>query len=222
MSAEGNVFMKKIWMSLLVVSVIACFWGCKETKDSKTPDVVKSTDAVDEKETKQPDTTKPIESQTNDSTVEEPEETSDAVAVTADQSLTVDTSCFSIRIPQEWRGKFVYEVTENENQGYYLGLYEKSSHEGMYGAGWLCSIALIATSENYMDFPSYDVLGSLKADNGEIYNVVVLYPTDVQFMEDSAEIYCDMMNQMDQVLETIEYKDACEFSETPAAVEAEQ
>ena len=76
--------------------------------------------------------------------------------------------------------------------------------------GHLFSIALMPETEDYTVFPSYDWLGVLKTPDGE-FNMIVIYPTDVQFSEDTAAEYNEMAADIDRIIKTVKAAGGAEF-----------
>ena len=56
--------------------------------------------------------------------------------------------------------------------------------------------------ETYKDFPDYELLCALDTPEGSFY-VVALFPTDVQFNEETMEDYNAMYEELTDVLYTI-------------------
>ena len=132
-----------------------------------------------------------------------------AVAEETTQDI-IDTEYFTVVVPDSWEGLYEYDIYQDEN-GYSLVFYEKDSHASM-DAGHLMSISLYLEDEDYSYLPCYEELGKL--DTGEyIYNVLVEYPTDVQFDESDAAKYQQLSNTMESILETIEANEGCTYSE---------
>lgn len=129
----------------------------------------------------------------------------------------VDTEYYTISIPTEWKGDCFYETVPGEHYNYSLNFYEKQSHDEM-DAGYLFGIDLLTETEDYEIYPSYDVLGSLEVYRIGSYNMIVTYPTDVQFSEGAAKKYNSMTAQISEILKTISFKEECTFSETPIEV----
>lgn len=130
----------------------------------------------------------------------------------------IDTEYYTLTIPSNWKDKFCYEIIEKENYNYTLSLYHKESKEDNFG-GHLFSIHLLTEFEEYRNYPSYDILGSLEVYRIGSYNVVVTYPTDVQHSDSAIKEYQDMENDIKKILSTISYKTECSFSGIPLAVD---
>lgn len=125
----------------------------------------------------------------------------DKTAGSIPQEITVETEYFHVQVPSSWEGLYEYQIYDEDINGYALIFYEKESYETM-GAGYLMAISLYHESEDYTYLPSYDVLGTLEVED-DIYNVLVEYPTDVQFEEQNADKYFKLSNGMESILDTI-------------------
>lgn len=147
----------------------------------------------------------------NDDNTQEEEETEEA------DTVIVDTKYFTLEISKTLADDCVYEVYESEDGLYSLGFYEKTSREEM-DAGYLFSILLKPADEDYTFYPSYDVLGSFERVTNESYNVIVLYPTDVQFTEETAAKYSEVNKEVPNILDTISFKEGYTFSKNPSSM----
>ena len=117
----------------------------------------------------------------------------------ADVYEVYETIYYTLDFPKSWGGNCVREVILNEDFTYTLILSEAQSYEE-FGGGKLCSIMLIPTDDDtYKDFPDYELLAALDTPEGSFY-AVALFPTDVQFSENTAEIYHSMKNQLMDIL----------------------
>ena len=122
----------------------------------------------------------------------------------------IDMEYFTVEVPESWNGLYEYEIYEDD-MGYSLIFYEKDSHASME-VGYLMSISLYLESEDYSYLPSYEELGKL--DTGDnIYNVLVEYPSDVQFDEENVSKYQKLSDTMESILETITAKDGYVYNE---------
>ena len=158
------------------------------------------------------------ETQTTGQTEESPEEETktddmqsesepgEAVALgwilqTAYYDLTVD-----------WAWSWSYTCSEDGR----LDVYHQASADAGYG-GSLFGIALYESGheEEYDYLPAYRVLGELETAEGERYDVVADFPTDVQFSEETREEYYQLRENVDAVLDTFAPAEGCQF--TPAA-----
>lgn len=132
--------------------------------------------------------------------------------------MLIDTEYYTLSAPNSWNDDCFYEVADGESYNYTLSFYDKVSHDTING-GWLFSIELLTEFQDYSHYPNYAVLGSLEVYRIGSYNIVVTYPTDVRYSEETAEKYNKMSNEIPEILKTIFFKDECAFSEKPIPVE---
>lgn len=142
---------------------------------------------------------------TESSQMSETEITDNVSGDQAEAGIEIKTKYYSITLPIDWEAYYTHEVTEDMH----ISLYEAKSHDASFG-GWLLSIELFQTKEEYEFLPSYKLLGRIATDSGE-YDVIAIYPTDVQFSEENAEQYLRMSNQIEDILKTIKLKENATF-----------
>ena len=65
--------------------------------------------------------------------------------------------------------------------------------------------------DTYKDFPDYELLCALDTPDGSFY-VVALFPTDVQFSENTADTYNAMFEELMDVLWTIHPNNGIEMA----------
>lgn len=172
--------MKKLSLLFTLFSLL-CLLGC----DSKIP-VMETTPAQTESPT-EPDARIA---------------TAPALAEGPDGSLVLlITDYFSLTLPHDWANTCVYTVTDPNDPPYTVSIYEDTSYWD-FGGGKLCSIMLLPTDADYTEFPAYEYLGILDTPDGS-FQLVVLFPTDVQFSQDTAEVYQKMERQLPDVLSTL-------------------
>ena len=89
----------------------------------------------------------------------------------------------------------------------------KASADAGYG-GSLFGITLYESGheEEYHELPAYRVLGELETAEGERYDVVADFPTDVQFSEETREEYYQLRENVDAVLDTFTPAEGCQFT----------
>ena len=89
----------------------------------------------------------------------------------------------------------------------------KASADAGYG-GSLFGITLYESGheEEYHELPAYRVLGELETAEGERYDVVADFPTDVQFSEETREEYYQLREDVDAVLDTFTPAEGCQFT----------
>ncbi|MGN1182501.1 MAG: hypothetical protein ACI4SR_05785 [Faecalibacillus sp.] len=122
----------------------------------------------------------------------------------------IDTNYFTIMIPEKWQDLYEYEIyPDSESHTYAIEFYEKTSRQEING-GYLFGISLYQENENLYDLPSFKLLGNLEVDQ-DIYQVVVEYPTDVQYTEKAEKNYRNLAQDIDDILDTIQAKDNYSF-----------
>ncbi len=201
--------MKKSYIIIIVVCVFALavaggFLGTKLL--SEKPE-----------ETEAPSTT--VEETTEETTVEETvtiteteteSETETTVLTTeAKSGETINTDYYSIAIPAEWQGEYTYTVTDNlEDGGYSLIVRHKDSYGAGYG-GMLFSITMYSVAEGngkqiIEEEPvPIDYLGVLKVPGVGDFDVIVMFPTDLQCPEDSVKVYHEFYDIGESVYQTL-------------------
>ena len=169
-------------ISLLCV-ISLCLSGCGSTQQEETPD--------------------------NKPQAEEPQNTAeDKTSEAPSQGITVEGFYYTVVLPADWQGRYTKYDTEEGDCSYDVFCHSASMTEE--GGGHLFSICLISGAEDYTVFPSYDYLGILKTPDGE-FNMVVTYPTDVQFSEDTAAEYNDMADDINRIIKTVKAMGGAEF-----------
>ncbi len=156
--------------------------------------------------------TKKIPSNTETSNTQTKNET------VTDEREIIDTEYYTLKTPNHWNTDCFYELSERENYNYSLSFYDKSSHEATNG-GWLFTLDLLTEFEDYSNYPDYDVLGSLEVYRIGSYNIVVTYPTDVQFSEDTVKKYNELSAEISTILDSISFKEECIFSKEPIPID---
>lgn len=134
-----------------------------------------------------------------------------------DERVLVDTEYYTLEIPASWEDECFYEINEGENWNYTLAFYEKESYDAGCG-GHLFSIKLFTEFEEYSYLPEYEVLGSLTVYRIGAYNVIITYPSDIQFSEKTVEKYSDISKEISSVLTSISFKEECSFSKEPLPI----
>ena len=118
----------------------------------------------------------------------------------------INTLYFKMKIPESWQETCAYQIKENGS----FTAYEKVGKEN-HGCGKLFSIEIIPQEQDYTMYPDYDVLGTIETEQGKC-TVIVVYPTDVQFVSETAKTYQAMQNEIDGIIEGIQFKDTAKFS----------
>lgn len=201
--------MKYLSMMLAVLMVLSLL-GCGVPDPAPSPEIPKvesKPDVTEQTTPQEPDESVPEESvpvQEEDEVIPpivQPEET--------EPDATLDTPYFTLTITQEWASSCVYEIIDLGADAYNLSIYETQDYED-WMMGNLFSLLLLSPEEDYTVYPSYEILGTLKSPDW-VFNVVVLYPTDVQFSEDTEALYSHLYDQIPSVLTTLTAKDPCVF-----------
>ncbi len=112
---------------------------------------------------------------------------------------TLKTDFYSLQIPKTWDGKVVYKTVNGQYNDYSLQFYHKASQAaGM--EGFLFSIEMYMDGDDYTYEPSYEEIGRLIYKPAEPYDIVVLYPTDVQYPDSAAKEYQTFRKQIPDVI----------------------
>ena len=165
------------------------------------------------------DNTKMNESNVETKNIEKDNGTSVETEENIKTDVCIDTEYYTISIPSSWNEDCFYEIADGENYNYTLSFYDKASHEEL-NAGWLFSINLPTEFEDYSVYPEYDILGSIEVYRIGSYNIVVTYPTDVQYSEETAIKYNEMFKSVPNILKTISFSEECTFSKEPIPVDS--
>lgn len=113
-------------------------------------------------------------------------------------------------MPESWKDLYDCDIyREDYETGYTICFYEKESRKVIEG-GYLFGISLYEEGVDYSFLPSFDELGQIQTYS-KTYEVIVEYPTDVQFNEDTADLYHQLSDQIDDILGTIEAKKGCQY-----------
>ena len=143
-----------------------------------------------------------------------PVEDNDQTQVNTDEEkkgIYIDTNYFTVTLPDDWEGLYDYEIISGEmDNEYSVVFYEKESHKEIEG-GFVFGISLYEEGVDYTYLPSYEELGILKTDN-QTFNVLVEYPTDVQFTEDTSDHYHALTEDTEEVINSIQAKEGCTFT----------
>ena len=91
-----------------------------------------------------------------------------------EESLEVSNKLFSITLPAKAAGTFVSDTADNS-----ISIYDKEAKEAEYGGFAFCVSAYKEPSEYAGGMDSK--VGEFTSDDGTLYDIVVTYPSDVQF-----------------------------------------
>lgn len=193
--------MKKVTLILLFLLIFTlCACASETQQETIAPSPAPATDPVVEAEesvamihtnaTEAEATVPPTESEETIPAASEPE---------IPKSPIIKTKYYTLTLPDEWKETCFYSVVDDVT----VTLREKDSYEA-FGGGKLCTVMLMPTDdETYTDFPDYELLCALDTPEGSFY-AVALFPTDVQFNEDTADAYNAMADSIMDVVYTIQ------------------
>ena len=139
-----------------------------------------------------------------------PVETEAPPSETEAPSSLIDTEYYTLTLPNEWVGKTLCDLHERDDGSYSMSVHEIQDFCD-FGGGTLFTLMMLPTSEDYSFFPSYELIGALDTPTGS-FNVVALFPTDVQFSQENADTYNALYEQVYDVLYTISPKDNVELA----------
>lgn len=110
----------------------------------------------------------------------------------------IETKYYTISLFDGWADACDAQIFEMHSGLEIVSLYEKTSQEA-FGGGKLCSIQLMPVQDDtYKDFPSYELLGVLNTPDGS-FHVIALYPTDVQYDDNTAQAYQTLFDNLHDV-----------------------
>ena len=103
-------------------------------------------------------------------------EAQNAEALAAEPCQTIETDSFSIQVPES-----VSQICDIQiNSDSSVSFFEKLSHE-KFGGGHVGTIALFESVQEYGYIPNYGRGGQIALEDGKTLDVVLIYPSDVQF-----------------------------------------
>lgn len=179
-----------IFLIVLLLVQIFCFSFLARDKETRQGDMPKNVPA--ESQEQNPDGVSNIPDNNPDNNTPGNE---------SDELLTTDY--YSLKLPPEWKDVCEYEILPDPDgyPVYTLVLYDAASHRNGFG-GELFSISLFYSESDYNDCPSYQVLGRLVVRQADVFDVVVFYPTDVQFDTDDSASYQKLQADIDKVVDS--------------------
>ncbi len=123
--------------------------------------------------------------------------------------MEINTPYYSLEIPDSWMGSFTIETVSNQT-GMWLEFHYKDTSEQPYN-GHLFSV-LLTDKDDYTIIPDHDLLGELTDQEGNVYHVVSVYPTDVQYSKENKDSYMALFGEADAILDTLKAADGCSFT----------
>ena len=87
----------------------------------------------------------------------------------------VKNSLFSITIPEEFNGQYVTKIKKDK-----ISIYEKESKKAGFG-GFAFGIGAYKNPSEHATLPGSKKIGELTDKRGTLYDIIIKYPTDVQY-----------------------------------------
>ncbi|MCR5590833.1 MAG: hypothetical protein K6F73_04815 [Lachnospiraceae bacterium] len=124
-----------------------------------------------------------------------------AKSAETEESLTVTNNLFSITLPDEAAGLFVAEIYDDS-----ISIYDKEAKEAGFG-GFAFDVSAFKDPAEYAGGMDVKV-GEFTSSDGALYDIVVTYPSDVQYdytvYEDGMpESYALLYNGSDDIVKTL-------------------
>lgn len=111
--------------------------------------------------------------------------------------MVIATPYYSITLPAEWMGAYTIKTVDNFT-GMWLKIFFFHCDVNL-DIGHLFSVLLTA-DKDYEKFPDYELMGELENEAGDVYHVVAVFPTDVQYNRENRDIYGAMFDRADEIL----------------------
>ncbi len=124
-------------------------------------------------------------------------------------SAKVETDLYDLMIPSSWQSLVNIEKRDGEYNDYTLGFYHNASASAGVG-GHLFSICMYP-DDSYKDLPAYKYMGRLVFKQAEPYEIVVIYPTDVQFTDATSSEYQLLKADIESVIQSFTPKSVYPF-----------
>lgn len=128
----------------------------------------------------------------------------DNSSATADE-LTLNTEYFSVVFPENWYGKYDVDFYSDEQiKDWSIVLKEEITNNS--DMGYLFSVVMVRDGESYYDYPEYDYYACAEYEDDGKYNVIITYPSDVQFDDAYEYIYRDLQEDIPNVIDGLKLK----------------
>lgn len=111
----------------------------------------------------------------------------------------IGTDYYQINIPDDWEKDYVVDYDLDDRT---VRVYEKGSYYGELGKGLLFSVTLYHKDIDMSYLPQYRVVSECLV-NGEQYRVVVIVPTDIQFLPEHMTQYQKLAKDIPEICENI-------------------
>lgn len=129
-----------------------------------------------------------------------------------DELGVVHGGYYSLTLPESWVESVIYEVTPDEAYTYSVSFYHQPDYEAGRG-GHLFTLRLYPEWEDYSYLPGYERLGHLEVYRITGGDLVVVYPTDVQFDVETAAAYQARAAEIDDILTSLIFSAEATFTE---------
>lgn len=129
---------------------------------------------------------------------------SDSNNSTENNGAVIDTPYYTLDIPQDWLGKFVTEVYDEDDGMYHLYIREKISAELDY-PGEIFGLCIEKAGYESYSPNSYIIKSFLK--DGEKYDIWLVTPSDFDVAFDGIDNYEFLRDTKQYVLDTLTFKD---------------
>lgn len=118
---------------------------------------------------------------------------------------------YSLEIPESWMGKYICECSPMAAYGYSTSFYSKEDRDDGYD-GHLFTLSLFDELTDYSYLPDFQKIGHLEVYRIGAYDLVAIWPTDVQFAEDNAKQYQEMSAEIEAIIGSIKFSDEVIFT----------
>lgn len=116
--------------------------------------------------------------------------------------ISVITSSYTLTLPSAWENAYATKYKMRANGMVTISFYQTASHDYGYGDGILFGIAFYSIDEDYTDVPNYDLIGTYTFNDGSSYNVLVIYPSEVQYSQETQADYETMAQFIPSIVST--------------------
>lgn len=110
---------------------------------------------------------------------------------------TISNGTFALDIPDEVLESCTVETDERG-----ISFYDTASKEARMG-GFVGSLSAYESPDDYNEMPGYERAGIIEYPDGTWLDLVVQYPTDVQFLPDTKESYNKAWDAFEEIIKNI-------------------
>ena len=194
----------KLEIFLVSAMLLACLSGCVPAPPAP--------------ETTLPTTTPPTTQQTTPPTTV-PETTAAATRAPEDLTYGITTPWFTLRLPDSWQDTAVIKEQKNIDGELLMTLRFCEKVSEPTAGGHVFSLWVLKEGADYTYLPQYRFLGMLTDEQGGNYQLIAMYPSDVQFEPEAAAVYTQMAAEEERILQTLTPTPGCTF--TPEETQGE-